>query len=252
MTEIEIVKPSLSELEMVVRVEQAAWPDIGTGMVAEYEKFKTRIELGMMYLLYFKGKPAGIISFQYAAFTNAVVLENIFEKYEQKQKNGKGLMCWEEIVENYKLPKDWYEATNNGYIVTSNGLTNGLMNETYKETTHDPKGDCVFLISVGVDAKLKGQGFVNHLIGHTITEAKKQGKTFALGYGRLPQLGEKFKAATLIEAQGHLLELNDKQLPRDYGARFHVFNGAKAVAVIPKAMDDPESLNYGFLALYKL
>ncbi|MBC8494802.1 hypothetical protein H8D36_01480 [archaeon] len=236
MKKIEIVKPTINDLETIVAVEKAAWPDIGDGMVAEYDKFKTRIELGLMYLLYLNNTPAGIISFQQPAFTNPKILNNIHQNYKEN-----GLLEWTEIVKKHGLPKDWYEATNNGYI--NNGVN----------STHNKESNCIFLIGVGIDSALKGHGLVNHMINHTIVEAKKDGTEFVLGYGRLPQMHEDHTSATVHDAEKHLLKQKPStNLPADYGARFHVFNGAKAVSVIPNAMDDPESLDYGFLALYKL
>ncbi len=233
---IHIIKPTLDNLEDVISVEKAAWPDIGEGMVAEYDKFKNRIELDLMYLLYFDGKPSGIISFQHPSFTNQTILDNLLKKY-----NKEGLLKWADVISNYNLPEDWYAATNNGYIQTKNSSTN------------DPSSEHLFLIGVGVDSNLKGNGLVNYLIDHTIKEAKKMNKKFILGYGRLPQLHEKYDNATIKNAESHLSEKKPgTNLPADYGARFHVYNGAKAISVIPNAMDDPESLNYGFLALYKL
>jgi len=121
------------------------------------------------------------------------------------------------------------------------------------QSVNNPNSDCLFLIGVGVDYKNKGNGLVNHLIKHTLEQAKKMGKKYVIGYGRLPQLHENHDAPNIKDAEEHLLEKKQgTNLPADYGARFHVFNGAKAVAVIPNAMDDSESKNYGFLAIYKL
>jgi len=111
----------------------------------------------------------------------------------------------------------------------------------------------VFLIGVGVDESLKGNGLVNYMISHLLRAAYEGGMEYAIGYGRLPEL-HKLGTATISEAKDHLLQRKEQEphLPADYGARFHVRNGAVAIAVIPEAMDDPESLNYGFLAAYDL
>jgi hypothetical protein len=233
---IEIIKPEMSHLETVLQVEQAAWPDVGEGMVAEIDKFKNRIELGCLFLLYFNGQPTGVISYEHANFVNGTILEKILDEHDQKK-----LLNWEEISQKYNLPPDWYKATNDGYII-KNG-----------QSVNNPNSDCLFLIGVGVDYKNKGNGLVNHLIKYTLEQAKKMGKKYVIGYGRLPQLHENHDAPNLKDAEEHLLEKKpNTNLPADYGARFHVFNGAKAVAVIPNAMDDSESKNYGFLAIYKL
>jgi|FLOH01.1.fsa_nt_gi hypothetical protein len=248
MKKIEIVKPTIKDLDTVVQIEKSAWPDIGEGMVAEYEKFENRLKLGLMYLLYFENQPAGIISFQKPSFTNSEVLHEIVKEYESDHSEIKSNNCWSEdllewdkLVAKYELPKNWYEATNNGYIINGSN------------STHDPNSDCLFLIGVGVNQSLKGKGLVNHLINHTVLEAKKECLKAIVGYGRLPQFHEKITHGGILAAQNHLLEKKQgTDLPADYGARFHVFNGAKAVSVIPEAMKDPESINYGFLAIYDL
>ena len=233
---IKIIKPTLTDLDVVVNVETAAWPDIGDGMVAECEKFKTRIELGLMYLLYFDSKPAGIISYQYPSFTDSGVLSQLFKLY----KNSDRMLSWDFVSDEFGLPINWYEATNNGNIQNCENSTNSF------------DSDCAFLIGVGVDETLKGKGLVNHLIAHTLSELKIQGIKYVIGYGRLPQMCEN-GVSSLEGAEQHLLKKKPgTNLPWDYGARFHVLNGAEAIAVIPNAMDDPESKHYGFLALYKL
>jgi len=237
MTKTEIIKPNINDLETVVAVENAAWPNIGEGMVADTAKFATRLELGLMWLLFYEGKAAGIISYQYPSFTNASTGENILTEYKDKG----GFLSWKELTQKHHLPQNWYEATNNGMITTGGN------------STHNPSGDCVFLIGVGVDASLKGKGLVNHLIAHSLKEAKASGKKMVLGYGRLPQLHQFYETATIQQAEKHLQQQKPgTTLPADFGARFHVVNGAKAISVIPNAMDDPESLDYGFLALYDL
>jgi len=233
---VKIIKPQMSHLETVLNVEQAAWPDVGEGMVAEIEKFKNRIELGCISLLYLNEQPTGIISYEHPNFVNGNILEKILTEYEKS-----GLLNWEEVSDKYNLPKDWYKATNDGFI------------NKKKSTLNDFNSDCLFLIGVGVDQKNKGNGLVNYLIAQTLKEAKKMGKEYVLGYGRLPQLHEQYNKPNLKDAEKHLLQKKPgTELPADYGARFHVFNGAKAVAVIPEAMDDSESKNFGFLAIYKL
>jgi len=225
----------MNNLEEVLLVEQNAWPDIGEGMVAEKQKFMNRIELGWINLLYHNSQPAGVISYHKPAFTIPSTLDILQHQFDQN-----GLLSWANILHEYGLPKDWYSATNDGFIYGENKI-------------HDTDSNCVFLIGVGVDEQLKGNGFVNTLIAYTLNQAKESGAKFVLGYGRLPQLHEKYTNPTIHEAEKHLLKTKPgTNLPYDYGARFHVRNGAKAVSVIPNAMDDPESCNYGFLAIYKL
>ena len=155
---IEIVKPTLDDLDVVVGVENAAWPDIGDCMVAEHEKFKIRIELGLMSLLYYDGVPAGIISYQYPGFTDSGVLSEIFDLYAESGE----LISWNLVTNSFGLPKDWYAATNNGNIKNCVSSTNSF------------DSDCAFLIGVGVDEKLKGCGLVNYLIAHTLSELKNK------------------------------------------------------------------------------
>ena len=233
---IKIIKPKLAHLEIILEVEQASWPDVGEGMVAEIEKFQNRINMGCISLLYIDEQPTGIISYEHPNFVNGDILGNILQEHKEN-----GLLNWQEISDKYNLPKDWYEATNNGFIIKDGHSINNY------------ESDSLFLIGVGVDQKSKGNGLVNYLISHALNEAKKMGKKYVIGYGRLPQLHENYDLPTIEDAEKHLLHKKiGTDFPADYGARFHVFNGAKAVAVIPNAMDDSESKNYGFLAIYKL
>ena len=225
-------------LDDVVDIEKAAWPEVGKDMVADIEKFKTRIQTRNINMAITDGKPTGIISFLSPSYVNSATIEALFKEFTQKEQ----LMSWEHIQKIYGLPKDWYEATNDGYIV------NG------KSSKHNPCSDCLFLIGVGVDQQLKGNGIVNQLISHTLQQAKDAGKKFVIGYGRMPQLAEEHPLADFKTAKEHLLmeKKTEPGMPHDYGVRFHVRNCAKAVSLIPNAMDDAESLNYGFLAVYRL
>ena len=65
----------------------------------------------------------------------------------------------------------------------SNGVS--LFNCSRSQFLYVTDSNCVFLIGVGVDEQLKGNGFVNTLIAYTLNQAKESGAKFVLGYGRL-------------------------------------------------------------------
>ena len=229
---IRISKPTVADLDKVVEVERASWPDIGKGMVADPEKLRRRIERGLLYLAHQDEEPVGIMTYQLPNWTNAATVAEILSEFGRR-----GRLPWQHVVQKYGFPKDWYEATDNGWL----------------ERTHDPNSDVAFLVGVSVRKDVRGQGIVNQLIQNTLCDVKQQGKKFAIAYGRLPQLATLAPEATLECAVRHLLHRKpDTDLPADYGARFHQSNGATLVSVIPNSMDDPESLNFGFLPIYRI
>jgi len=231
-----VEKASLEDLATVVGIEQAAWPDVGEGMIAEEKKFETRLKLGLMNIAYLDEKPAGTISYQLPSFVNSDDLALLHNWHHYNE----DLLPWGEVCKTIGLPKNWYDATNGGKIVTP------------ESSTHNPNSNCAFLIGVGVDQSMKGNKLVDELIQYTLKEAKDAGKEYVVGYGRLPQLCE-LGSATVEQAEQHLLKNKPgTHLPYDYGARFHVKNGAIPICVIPNCMEDSESLDYGFLALYVL
>lgn len=233
--QIKIVRPGLEDLDKVLAVEKACWPDIGKGMVMDEEAFRVRIKLGLMFMAEIGGEPAGIVSYQYPAFIRAKRIEGLVREYHTN-----GLLDWSEIRYTYKLPANWYEATNNGRIISPT------------HSTHQKDSDCMFLIGVGVQPKFRGHGLVSKLISRTLAEAKKEGKKFVFGYGRLPELHKRQKTS-LRGAENYLKERkSNSELPLDFGARFHVRGGARCLSVIPNSMEDPESQNYGILIVYDL
>jgi len=232
MKTIEIKNAIPKDLESILKIEKAAWPE-GDGMVADEEKFITRLSNSLIKIALIDNEPAGAITFQQPNWTSSEIIQDIHKEFQQSSK----LLNWHEVSEKYNLPKDWYKATDDGYL-------NG---------THNPKNDCGFLVGVGVDPKFQGQGLVNKLISYTLKDLKSQGINHIIGYGRLPQLSQHHVTPSISEAEQHLLtQKPGTNFSNDYGARFHQFNGAVSVSVIPNVMDDPESCDYGFLALYKI
>jgi GNAT superfamily N-acetyltransferase len=232
MKKITIQKASPYELKSILKIEQAAWPE-GDGMVADQEKFIIRLRQELINIALIDGEPAGAITFQKPGWISSEIIQAIHNDFLQSG----DLLNWYELSEKYNLPKDWYQATDDGYL-------NG---------THSIESNCGFLVGVGVDPKFQGQGIVNKLIAYTLQDLKSQGINHIIGYGRLPQLSQQYDSPSISEAEQHLLtQKPGTNFSRDYGARFHQFNGAESVSVIPNVMDDPESCDYGFLALYNI
>ena len=232
MKTIEIKTATPNDLESILKIEEAAWPE-GDGMVADEAKFIIRLSNGLINIVLIDNEPAGAITFQKPNWTSSDIIQAIYSEYQQSSK----LLNWHEVSEKYNLPINWYTATDDGYL----------------NLTHSPNSNCGFLVGVGVDPKFQGQGLVNKLISYTLKDLQSQGINHIIGYGRLPQLSQHYVAPSILEAEQHLLTKKPgTNLSKDYGARFHQFNGAVSVSVIPNVMDDPESCDYGFLALYKI
>ena len=100
---INVFKPTLKDLDKIVAIEKASWPDIGKGMVMDMEAFITRINLGLMYLIEVDDQPAGIISYQYASFMSGDKMSELLDEYDPPT-----LMNWEKTWRKYQLPSFSY------------------------------------------------------------------------------------------------------------------------------------------------
>jgi hypothetical protein len=252
------------DIDNVLEVENDAWPSTEGGMQASRKKFETRVKnSGLLVAKNPNGLIMGILSFQKPAWTRAEVVSELLdfmkspEYLELKKKDPSAQ--WDYISRKYGFPKDWYDATNDGFI-EKDGIS-----------THDPDSDVAFLIGVAVPKKWRGKKLVDLLIQNLLKKSKAEDLKYALGYARLPAFKnyitalEKTKSSdlsgltsALYDPSNHVLEYINLEkpgtdLPLDYALRFHARNGARIVCPIPDAMyDDFESINYGALVIYEL
>lgn len=222
---IKIIKPTIKDLNTALDIEQKAWGELeGESMTAQEDTFAYRLNNEMCFLALVDGQPAGIITAYSPKW-----LEDVKFEYLQDTSS----KDWKEIYVSANLPINWHEATCDG------ALTNNCPSLS----------SALFLVGVGVDPQFRGNKLVDRLIQHTIKV--NSGKN-VIGYGRLPGLIDEFSSMPSQENVNSYLDTKrDDNLPIDYGQRFHVRNGARAVCPIPNAMNgDSECYDYGFLAHY--
>lgn len=139
-----------------------------------------------------------------------------------------------EIIDfNPKKPcTSWEKITDNGWI----------------KKTHNPKGNALYVISVGVSPKAERRG-----IGTALLEAQKEiAQKLNLKYLVLGSRAPGFHAYK-GSIQQYLKEKNANQESIDPLIRFYERAGLKIIKIVPNYMeDDPESRNYGAIMLCNL
>jgi ribosomal protein S18 acetylase RimI-like enzyme len=133
-----------------------------------------------------------------------------------------------EIIAHDSPPRKWEEITDNGWI----------------KSTHSPKGNAVYVVSLGVSPLAGGKGIGSLLIQAQKNLVKKLGlKCLVLG-ARCPEYSKPEFSEVPVEKYVQLRR-NDGQL-RDMELRFYERNGLKVIKPVLRYMDeDPESKHYG-------
>jgi len=126
----------------------------------------------------------------------------------------------------------WREVTDDGYIAG----------------THDPGGDCLFLIAVNVSPEVRGVTLGNRLIDAEIElAASLEGIESVLGYTRVPR----YKRFAEMPIDRYIKMQRRSGEPYDSVLRFHVRNGAEILHPIKDGRpEDADSLGYGVLISY--
>jgi GNAT superfamily N-acetyltransferase len=140
-------------------------------------------------------------------------------------------------IMNYDLEKNaftWYEATDNGYI----------------KKTHDPKGDTLYGVDLSVHPLYQNKGVGKKLMISVGKLAIKYNLKQGVLGARIPNY---HKYADKIKVEDYVkINKNEKtNIPPDPELMFYQKLGLKIVKVIPNYFDDPESLNYGVLMVWK-
>jgi len=114
--------------------------------------------------------------------------------------------------------------------------------------THDPAGNCLFLMAVNVSFEMQGLALGNRLVNAEISlAAGLRGVESVLGYTRIPQY-ERFASVPLEQ---YVAKKGADGLPLDKVLRFHVRNGAEILtAVRAGRAEDAESLGHAVLICY--
>jgi len=126
----------------------------------------------------------------------------------------------------------WHEITDGGFIRRS----------------HDPNGDCLFLMSVNVSPQVRGLALGNRLVNAQIELAARLDNVESiLGYTRIPR----YKRHSDLSVQEYLKLTRRTSDPLDSILRFHVKNGAEVLKPIKGGRPaDADSLGYSVLISY--
>ena len=145
-----------------------------------------------------------------------------------------------EIV-NYDLDKNaysWYEITDNGYIKNS----------------HNPKGDTIYGVDLSVAPFYQGLKVGSKLLEVIGKLAIKYNIKQGMLGGRMPgyyKYANKMSVEEYINATVETDETEKSVKPLDPEINFYKKAGLKIIKIIPNYYNDPESLNYGVLLLWK-
>lgn len=150
-----------------------------------------------------------------------------------------------ETVDGYH--KTWDEITGNGYI-----------------TTHEPDGNTLYVVSVGVESRAQGKGYGQRLVAKQLELAKTLECKYLMLGARLPKFREyletqNIKPETLQQtelvkkAQAYLdLRRNDSQR-QEPEIRFYERCGLRVLKLTdPNFGPDPESCNFGVIMLTEI
>ncbi len=130
----------------------------------------------------------------------------------------------------------WEEITDHGWI----------------KTTHNPEGNCLYLVSVGASPKAQGQGVGSKLLTEQIKLAGEKNLDWLVLGSRLPGFAEYHRVHPEVSGQEYLNLKREDGLPLDPEIRFYTRAGFHPLKLVPNYMeDDPESENFGVVMAWK-
>ncbi|OGH21646.1 MAG: hypothetical protein A2629_01940 [Candidatus Levybacteria bacterium RIFCSPHIGHO2_01_FULL_41_15] len=131
--------------------------------------------------------------------------------------------------------KTWDEITGNGMI----------------KKTHNPSGNALYVVSVGVSADSQGKGIGGMLIQSQIELAEKLGLKYLFLGARIPGYDAYCKHNGDITVEDYLKKKNEKGDIYDPEIRFYDRQGLHVVKIIPDFEPDEQSRNYGIVMLWE-
>lgn len=153
------------------------------------------------------------------------------------KKEGKivGVSTAEITTYNGAVDKTWDEITDNGMI----------------EGAHDPKGEGLYVVSVGVSPDAQGGGVGGKLVNAQKELTKKLGLKYLYLGARMPGYDAYCEQHGEIPAQEYL-ELGGEDHKRfDPEIRFYEKQGLEWVKLVPNFEPDPESRDFGVVMMWK-
>ncbi len=127
--------------------------------------------------------------------------------------------------------------------------------EGLRESQLEPGKGAGFLFYAYTDKDIRGGALSTKLLTTVLTDMTDELKlSHAFAYGRLPKIGDFEAGGRALDAVGVNAYIKDVMNGdrRDWGLEFHKRSGAKIICGLPNSVDDPESRNCGFLAIYDL
>ena len=143
--------------------------------------------------------------------------------------------------------KTWDEITGNGFI-----------------TTHEPDGNILYVVSVGVQNESQGKGYGQQLVTKQFELAKKLGCKYLMLGARLPKFRESLSGQGINpdslsttelrqKAQEYLDSKRDDGLKQEPEIRFYEKCGLKVLKLTdPDFGPDPESCGFGVIMLAEI
>lgn len=143
--------------------------------------------------------------------------------------------------------KTWDEITGNGFI-----------------TTHEPEGNTLYVVSVGVESGSQGKGYGQQLFSKQFELAKSLGCKYVMLGARIPKFREnltsqgvdpdRLSADELIQkAQEYLALKRPDGQTQESEIRFYKRCGLKSLKLTdPDFGPDPESCNFGVIMLAEI
>lgn len=136
-------------------------------------------------------------------------------------------------------PSSWTEITGDGHI----------------SETHNPKGNAVYVVSLGVSPKGRPEG-KGIGVGTKLLEMQKElvkylGLNYLVLSARVSGYDSFCKKHGNIDIEKYVSLRRPDSLPEDMELRFYERAGLRQIKICPNTMDDIESRNYGVMMEWK-
>ncbi|EKD64637.1 MAG: hypothetical protein ACD_50C00333G0008 [uncultured bacterium] len=140
-----------------------------------------------------------------------------------------------QIVSYPSEGKTWNEITDNGFI----------------KKTHNPSGNALYVVSIGVARDVQGMGLGSLLLGAQKEITKELGLSYLFLGARIPRYDGYCREHGEISVEEYLKLKNDKNEPFDPEIRFYMRNGLEPKKIITHFEPDRESRDYGAVMVWE-
>ena len=248
------VEPAMpSDIDRIMEIERSSWPETDGAMVAAREKIELRQSLGCLLATKDRGGQIyGYITTFQPEWADPRSLEHVLKRLPTGFDEMPTETRWNYINRNFGIPQNWYEATNDGWIVR-NGYN-----------MRKPDGKVVMGASIATAREIQGHGIVRITIQGALKRAEELGAEYFIAFSRLPAYEEtERKQGRIIPPEEYKMLTRQRKdggvVPHDYGFQFHweagaqpttTIDGKRGYVLVPNSMyDDFESKGYGILVI---